>query len=333
MHTMLIRYGWLVLLGAIGGKLGAQPIDIRVHDPVLIRQDSFYYLFHTGRGISQWRSKDLRQWERLEPVFAEAPAWTEQVVPGFRQRNHIWAPDVLFYRGRYYLFYSISAFAKNTSAIGVATNLTLNPADPAYRWEDHGPVVRSVPGRDMWNAIDPNVVFDEKGQPWLVFGSFWLGIKLVRLDTSLTRLAEPQEWYTVAARPRTMTLDERDPGDGAIEAPFLFRKGDFFYLFVSWDYCCRGVRSNYKIVVGRARDIRGPYLDREGRDMRQGGGTLVLEGNERWPGVGHCAVYTFEGRDFLVFHGYDRLDEGRPKLWILPLLWDSEGWPLASLDD
>ncbi|WP_243663215.1 family 43 glycosylhydrolase [Rhodothermus marinus] len=214
---------WLVVAGTIG-KLEAQPVNIRVHDPVLIRQDSVYYLFHTGRGIARWRSPDLRHWERMAPVFSEAPSWTEQVVPGFRQRNHIWAPDVLFYKGRYYLFYSVSAFAKNTSAIGVATSRTLDPSDPEYGWVDHGPVVRSIPGRDMWNAIDPNVAFDEQGAPWLAFGSFWLGIKLVRLDSTLLRLAEPQEWYTIAARPRTMTLDERDPGDGAIEAPFIFRK-------------------------------------------------------------------------------------------------------------
>ncbi len=76
----------------------------------------------------------------------------------------------------YYLYYSVSAFGKNTSCIGVATNTTLDPGDKNYKWVDHGKVIQSVPGRDLWNAIDPNVVLDESQQPWMVFGSFWSGI-------------------------------------------------------------------------------------------------------------------------------------------------------------
>ena len=142
-----------------------------VHDPVMIKQDSVYYLFTTGGGVPMASSTNLVNWKRLKPVFEKAPDWiTEDIVPGWRS-NTMWAPDIQYFNGTYYLFYSVSAFAKNTSAIGVATNKTLHPNSSDYKWVDHGVVVQSVPNRDMWNAIDPNMIIDEKKQGWLVF---WL---------------------------------------------------------------------------------------------------------------------------------------------------------------
>lgn len=294
----------------------------------MIEQDGIYYIFSTGRGISAWSSPDLESWERLDPVFENAPEWADDVVPEFR--NHIWAPDIAFHEGRYQLYYSVSAFGKNTSAIGLATNATLHPGDAEFEWVDHGPVVRSVPGRDLWNAIDPNLAFDDEGTPWLAFGSFWEGLKLTKLSADLTSLSQPQEWHTIAARHRYWKLDEEDAGNtmsGAIEAPFIFKKDGRFYLFVSWDRCCAGEESTYKIVVGRADDITGPYLDRAGQDLRHGGGTLIAAGDSSWAGVGHNSAYTFDGRDYLVFHAYDLSDEGRPKLRIEEIEWDAQAWP------
>lgn len=314
----------------------AQATDTRVHDPVMIKQGDTYYLFATGRGIAVWSSHDMRSWEREPPVFEAAPEWTDRVVPEFR--NHIWAPDIYHHDGTYYLYYSVSAFGRNTSAIGVATNTTLHADDPAFEWVDHGIVVQSVPGRDMWNAIDPNVIHDDEGSPWLTFGSYWLGMKLVRLDDSMIEIAEPQEWHTIAARHRYWKLDERDAGDtmnGAIEAPFLFKKNGYYYLFVSWDRCCNREESTYKVVVGRSRDIRGPYVDRENQPLIHGGGSLVvrgIDGHERWAAAGHNAAYTFDGTDYLVLHAYDIADRGRSKLIIEPIQWDEDGWPFIGLD-
>lgn len=310
----------------------AEP-GIPVHDPALIEVGGTYYLFATGRGIAFWTSPDREHWTRREPVFAEPPAWTDDVVPGFEGR--IWAPDIVQHEGTFYLYYSVSSFGENASAIGVATSPTLDPDDPAYAWTDHGIVVESVPGRDLWNAIDPNLMFDEEGTPWLVFGSFWKGIKLVRLSDNLTELSAEDEWHTIAARHRYWKLDERDAGDamnGAIEAPYIVKRGDYYYLFASWDLCCRGAESTYKVVVGRSKDITGPYLDKEDQPMRLGGGSLVVEGNARWAGVGHNAVITADGTDYLVFHGYDRSNDGRSRLWIREIEWGPFGWPKVSLE-
>lgn len=319
----------LLLLGAPLRATG-QWYEMDVHDPVMIEADGTYYLFHTGRGIAVWSSPGRANWTRLEGVFEEAPAWTDEVVPDFR--NYMWAPDVVHHDGTYYLYYSVSSFGENTSAIGVATSPTLDPTDPDFEWTDHGPVVRSVPGRDLWNAIDPSVGFDEEGRPWMAFGSYWTGIKLVRLtDDLLSTDSGPESWYTIAARERSWTTDPRDAGAARIEAPFIFQKSGYYYLFVSWGICCRGEDSTYRVMVGRSDSITGPYLDRSGTPMDEGGGTLVVEGNERWPGVGHNSAYTFDGTDFLVFHGYDARDDGESKLWIREITWEN-GWPTVSLE-
>ncbi|HEY5570474.1 MAG TPA: arabinan endo-1,5-alpha-L-arabinosidase [Bacteroidales bacterium] len=298
------------------------------HDPVMIREGNTYYLFMTGRGISAWSSKDMKTWQRCPDVLNPIPQWAIDEVPGYK--GHTWAPDILFHEGTFYLYYSCSSFGKNSSAIGVATNKTLDPNSTEYKWTDQGKVVASVPGRDLFNTIDPNVIFDEQGTPWLFFGSFWGGIKMVKLDTTLTKLAEPQQWHTVARQVRTFGLDEKDPGDGAIEAPFVFRHGNFYYLFVSLDYCCRGLKSTYKVAVGRSESITGPYLDKEGMALVNGGGTILIKGNEKWSAVGHNAVCTFDGTDYMVCHGYDTKSNGRSLLIIAPLTWDTDGWPVVE---
>ena len=315
----------LILLSGLGVVQGQ---DIIVHDPVMTKQGDTYYLFCTGPGIAVWSSKDMKNWNREQAVFDEPPAWAVEAVPGFR--GHIWAPDISYRDGVYYLYYSVSAFGKNTSCIGLATNTTLDSDDPDYKWTDHGKVIQSVPGRDLWNAIDPNLAYDDDGQPWMTFGSFWSGMKLVKMDEDLKKPAEPQEWYTLSKRARSFKTQDPDPGEGAVEAPFIFKKNGYYYLFVSFDFCCRGPESTYKMVVGRSENITGPYVDKEGVRMDEGGGSLLLEGNEDWHGVGHNSAYTFDGKDYLIFHGYDASDEGKPKLVIKEMQWNKEKWPLVS---
>lgn len=299
-----------------------------VHDPVMVQQGNKFYLFCTGGGVQVFSSTDLKTWRREAPVFAQPPAWIGKALPRFRG-NSLWAPDISYHDGLYYLYYAASVFGKNTSVIGLAVNKTLDSASADFRWEDRGPVVQSVPGRDLWNAIDPNLVVDDTKTPWLVFGSFWEGMKLVKLNPDFTTVAKPEEWYTVARRPREFGTPDSVAGNAAIEAPFIFRKNGYYYLFVSWDYCCRGEKSDYKVVVGRSRNVTGPYFDRNGVDLAKNGGTLMVQGDgKEWFGAGHCAAYTFNAKDYLIYHGYDAKDRGRSKLIIAELKWEGE-WPVA----
>lgn len=314
---------FLFLCILFGSVTSAQ--DITVHDPVMIKQKDTYYLYCTGNGISVFSSQDLKNWKSESQIFKEKPIWVDTVVPDFK--NHIWAPDISFHNNTYYLYYSVSAFAKNTSAIGVTTNTTLDPKDPAYKWVDQGIVIQSIPNRDLWNAIDPNLTFDENNTPWLAFGSFWEGLKLVKLNPDLKSIAQPQEWHTIAKRKRTFELADTDPGDAALEAPFIFKKNGYYYLFISWDLCCRGKESTYKMMFGRSKTITGPYLDKEGKPLNEGGGTLLAKGNEDFFGVGHNSTYTFDGKDYLIYHAYDAKQNGRPILQVKQLQWDKDLWP------
>jgi arabinan endo-1,5-alpha-L-arabinosidase len=293
-----------------------------VHDPAILREGDSFYLFSTsqereGNGLIHVRtSRDLAAWTRAAPVFTAMPAWTREAVPGTRG---LWAPDISKTGGEYRLYYSISTFGKNRSAIGLATT----PSLERPVWTDKGAVMRSD-SRDDFNAIDPAVFDDAEGRQWMAFGSFWTGIKLIRLDPATgMRSAEDGKLYSLARR--------RSPG--AVEAPFVIRRGDYYYLFVSFDFCCRGARSSYFTVVGRAKSATGPYLDREGKDMMDGGGFPVLHASldksGRFAGPGHPAVLLDGGRHYIVYHAYDVEKNGAPTLRIQPLGWSADGWPVA----
>lgn len=287
---------------------------IGVHDPVVVKQGDNWYIFYTGVGLIMKKSEDGVTWKDLGPIFHTNPKWFKEYVPN--ARKSIWAPDISYYKGTYYLYYSVSSFGKNTSVIGLATNKTLNPDDPDYEWEDAGAVISSNSSNN-YNCIDPNMIVDESGQPWLSFGSFWTGIKLVELDPETMKPYTDGEIYSIASR----------PVDSAIEAPYIIYRNGYYYLFVSFDFCCRGIESTYKIMVGRSSNITGPYVDKNGIDMMLGGGTLIDAGDDRWKGPGHCAVYQSDNTAILVNHAYDALNNGMATLQIRPLYWDSEGWP------
>jgi arabinan endo-1,5-alpha-L-arabinosidase len=322
----------LVFLGiSLWISANAQSRQIIVHDPVAIESEGKYYMYSTGVGVASWWSDDLLHWNFLSQVFKDLPQWCKEEIPLFD--GNIWAPDISYHQGKFFLYYSISSFKSNRSAIGVATNLSLDPENDKYEWIDHGIVVESVPGKDHYNCIDPNLIFDEEDQPWLTFGSFWGGMKLLKMDDNLLSPALPEEWKTIASRERTFGLDAEDPGDGRIEAPFIIKREDYYYLFVSFDLCCRGSRSTYNVRVGRSENITGSYLDKEGISMGKGGGSLIVKGDKDYYGIGHNSVYEFDGQYYMFSHGYDVHDDGKPKLVIHLLNWDKDGWPVIEQVD
>jgi arabinan endo-1,5-alpha-L-arabinosidase len=293
--------------------------DIRqVHDPTLIKEGDTYYLFSTRAGIAIRCSKDLISWRLCGDVFAHLPGWAVTDVQGVRG---LWAPDVSYFNGKYHVYYSASTFGSNRSSIGLVTNQTLDPNSDKYRWQDQGKIISSNPPDD-WNAIDPNLVIDEEGQPWLSFGSFWGGIKMRKIDPATGKLSTTDTTlYSLASRPRT------PESPGPIEAPFIIRKNGYYYLFVSFDFCCRGPNSTYNIRVGRSRRITGPYTDQANKLMTEGGGTVVVTGGSRWRGPGHCAILQDKDGEKLIYHAYDANWRGAPTLRIASLIWDSSGWP------
>ncbi len=308
-----------VVFGIAADSACGQVGDVQnVHDPVIIKAGESFYVFCTGPGIPVRQSTDLFTWHSLGPAFKEPPKWA---ADEFRGARAPWAPDISFFNGVYHLYYAVSRFGQNRSAIGLAMSKSLDPQSPDYGWNDQGIVIETHQGDD-WNAIDPNLVLDENGDPWLAAGSFWTGIKMRRLDRETGKVSESD--------PKLYSLASRQQSPRAIEAAFIIRHGEFYYLFVSFDTCCRGVNSTYKTLVGRSKSITGPYEDREQRQMLEGGASLVLQNQGRVRGPGHCAVLSLDGQDWLVHHFYDGENRGRQTLQIRPIIWDDDGWPLAG---
>lgn len=329
----------IMLLLITGNSLLAQPMRHHkraafvtdtpmVHDPVMAQEDSTYYIFATGMGIQKMTSVDRKKWTvHPEPVMTVMPQWTHDSVPGFS--SHVWAPDIIQYRGKWWMAYSCSTFGKNGSAIGLLSSRRLSLG----MWNDEGCIITSREKRDNWNAIDPNFVIDDNDQPWLTWGSFWDGIQLARLDSTM-HIAQGEKPRTIARRydpsfkPTEPNPTSKYAGTNAIEAPFIFKHGGYYYLFVSWDYCCRGSKSNYRVAVGRSKHVEGPYLDRQGVDMRNGGGTLFIEGDKKaFEAAGHCAAYHMDGQDIFICHGYSIAHNGASILIQQPITWTADGWP------
>lgn len=286
---------------------------LRVSDPAIIKSGAKYYIYCSGRGIPVRVSSDLHHWERLAPVFAEMPQWARDSVP---QARDFWAPDVSFRDGQYWLYYAVSTLGSRQSAIGLATNGTLDPQNPTYRWVDRG-LVWETRESDQYNAIDPNAVEGPDGQCYLAFGSYWSGLKLVEIDRETGKPRAGAELKSIAAR----------PGAEAIEGACIVRRGADYYLFCSHDFTGRKMESTYKVVVGRASSPLGPFVDRAGQPLLQGGGTVVVANDAHWRGPGHNAILMDGDKTWIVYHALDPTRNAALTLRIDSVTWTDDGWP------
>jgi arabinan endo-1,5-alpha-L-arabinosidase len=292
-----------------------------VHDPCMIKDDKLYHVFCTsqmreGKGLIHWRtSPDMINWAFKGSVMPEFPDWVIDEIPDTRGA---WAPDISYVGGRYHLYYCASLFGKNHSVIGLLTTPTLDTTHPDFGWKDEGLVIRSREG-DRYNAIDPSHVVDADGRQWLSFGSFWSGLQLVELDPQTGKPKKSAKIKRIAGRSQP----------GAIEAPFIFRRGDWYYLVAAYDFCCRGVNSSYYTCVGRSQKIEDPYVDDAGKKLTDDGGNVLLKAGarDRFKGPGGASVFEENGAYFIVYHAYDAQNNGKPALRIQALEWTADGWP------
>ncbi|HEY5090366.1 MAG TPA: arabinan endo-1,5-alpha-L-arabinosidase, partial [Polyangia bacterium] len=276
----------------LSGSLGA-------HDPAAYVMGKTVYLAATS-GVAKI-SQDLMSWTN----------WA-----GGNPHPEAWAPDISNFGGVFHLYYAVSSFGSNKSCISQATRNALDSGS----WGTGAQVICSNMGTtDNWNAIDPNVVLDDAGVPWLDFGSFWGGIKMVKLKTDGTRAD-------------TMLYDlASGPGGGAVEGPFIFKRCGYYYLFMSFGSCC-GAPYNYTIRVGRSQTVTGPYMDKDGKALMSGGGTLLVAGNSSWSAPGHNAVITYNNKTYNVYHALAAPSgqNGAATLRISEIAWDPNGWPVSG---
>ena len=293
--------------------------NIFIHDPSIAVLEDGFVSFATGveravdgGAIRTKTSPDGVDWQEAGALPGGVPDWVTAEL-GHTPPN-IWAPSIFERDGLHYLYYAASTFGKNDSVIGLMTNDALSATDPTQGWVDQGLVIRSRAGDDF-NAIDPFRI-DSAGKAFLAFGSFWEGIRLLELDPVSGLPLPAAKLLPIASR----------HGRG-IEAPAILEHHGTFYLFVSFDQCCRGVASTYHIRVGRADAITGPYLDKNGKAMLEGGGTALLRSKGRYRGPGGQEVFMRDGEPWLAFHYYDSDQDGQPRLQLMPLQFDAEGWP------
>ncbi|WP_407669710.1 arabinan endo-1,5-alpha-L-arabinosidase [Paenibacillus kobensis] len=303
------------------------------HDPSIIKaEDGTYYAVSTDvrvgsppkPGIMVRKSKDLIAWDWVGYAFngipAEAAAWTGAA--------NLWAPDVHKFGEKYYLYYAASTFGTNQSYIGVATSASMEGP-----WEDQGEVVKSQKG-DEANAIDPNIVIDADGKPWMAYGSFFGGIYVMAIDPATGKPAQPGD--------KGQRIARRDPAteEGAMEGPYIVYNEQFkqYYLFVSYD----SLFSDYNVRVGRSDSITGPYTDMNGQRMddidflpqyeignKIMGGYRFSEG-EGWIAPGHNSVLNDDGDFYIVHHARPEGDKNWMYLHVRRIVWTKDGWPVVS---
>jgi Glycosyl hydrolases family 43/Ricin-type beta-trefoil lectin domain-like len=305
---------------AIGVPTPGMPF---VHDPsTVVRFHGKYYVYSTGRGIPFYSSPDLLTWTREGSVFTQIPDAVHAAVPK-NDGASVWAPDILRVGNLFYLYYAVSSWGSFNSAIALATNPVLDPHDPAYRWTDRGVVVASD-GQEDLNAIDPGAILTPEGQLWICYGSYHGSIRITQLDPTTGLALKPKELGQPVATARNSEASDIIAHDG------------FYYLFVNHNSCCKGKDSEYNIRVGRARAIAGPYLDRHNLPMTQAGGSLFLAAHDHRIGPGHFGrLLDYDqppdgAERFSIHYEADTSRGGRSVLDVRPLLWTSDGWPLAG---
>ena len=301
-----------------------------LHDPgTMIRDGTNYFIYGDGQGISGITSSDLRNWNATSAVFPGGPpAWTTNAVTNFT--GYFWAPDVAYFNGRYNLYYACSQWGTINSAIGLVTSPSL--VSPV--WTDQGKVIQSNPifatnattDLTAYNCIDPSIMMDTNGTMWMSFGSYSDGILIMQLDPATGKRITPDSPIYRVSNNGPVFFSNTEEGS------CLYQHGGYYYLFVNFGGCCAGVNSTYNIRVGRSTTVTGPYFDRNGVNMVNGGGTLVLESTARYIGPGHPAIMNDNGTNWFTYHYYDGKNNGAATVGMNRIYWSADGWPVLTND-
>jgi Glycosyl hydrolases family 43/Concanavalin A-like lectin/glucanases superfamily len=328
------RWLWLLAFKMVtlcaGQAVGPFPLygNYYLHDPgTLIKDGSKYFIYGDGQGISGLTTTDLRNWSAVNPVFPGAPpTWTTNAVIGFG--GYFWAPDVAYFNGRYNLYYACSSWGTINSAIGLVTS----PSLTSPVWTDQGKVIESnypsTPNTDLtaYNCIDPSIMLDTNGTVWMSFGSYSDGILIMQLNpVTGKRFSAASPIYRVSNNGPVFFSNSE-------EGSCLYQHGGYYYLFVNFGGCCAGVDSTYNIRVGRSPSVNGPYYDKSGINLTNGGGTMVLESTARYIGPGHAAIMNDNGTNWFTFHYYDGNNGGAATVGLMQMNWTADGWPALTND-
>ncbi|KAJ5123732.1 hypothetical protein N7448_009829 [Penicillium atrosanguineum] len=331
---------------AVGHFPPPRQTNQHTHDPTIMRVGDTFYLYNVGEHIFIHTAPTMAgPWKHVGSVL-DANA----VIPK-GDRAVPWAPDVVYVDGTFYCFYSVSKAGCRDSAIGVATSDHPGPGG----WVDHGAVIQTGTGNGsevypytQSNAIDPSVMVTPEGKPYLTFGSYWTGIYQVPLDNTLLSpmsTTEPDAKH-LAWEPNAISTPARkttsvcgDPtGPHAIEGAFISYHDGWYYLWYSHGYCCNlnkdklpPAGTEYSIRVGRSQNVRGPFIDKSGKDLTDGGGEIVYGSNSETYAPGGQGVIRIGDTDVLYYHYQNKtigVAFSDAFLGFNPLKYIN-GWPIA----
>ena len=291
------------------------------HDPSMIRFEDGYALMSTNNNLQLWTSEDAYSWRDHKSTVSKIPQWAYTYAP---KTEGIWAPDIFYMNGEYRVYYCVSEFGVRNSAIGYQSTTSIMPGSTGYGWKDHGHVFHTKQGADSYNAIDADVVRDTEGNYWMAFGSFGLGIQLIKLDVKTGyQASDDKTVYNIARRTSKAS-------GGAEEGPSLIEHGGKYFLFTAWDKCCQQgpniEQTTYKTAYGRADKVTGPYKDRAGNNMATGGGTILLERYGRYVGPGGGEAFQDLNRVRFVHHYYDLNGDKYNHIHIRDVVFTDDNW-------
>lgn len=204
-------------------------------DPFVLKWNGEYFLYTSGSPITAYHSTDLVHWDFVGPVLHAsdaANAWNQADV---------WAPEVVYRNGKFYLYYTASRKSDDwrvgemARRIGVA--VSENPRGP---FVDSGQPV--TPG---W-GIDGTVFKDPKDGVEHLFYSYLYEPRLPGAGIVADLLTS---WNSVAGHPAHVTRGSEawedkdgDPNNGSVrytnEAPTVLKHHDRYYMMYSggsWD--------------------------------------------------------------------------------------------------
>jgi len=291
------------------------------HDPSMIRLEDGYALMSTNNHLQLWTSEDAYTWKDNGRTMQAVPSWLTTYAPGMED---VWAPDIYKFEDEYRVYYCGSEFGKRNSAIGYTASKSMIPGTSDYGWTDKGHVFHTKEGTDKYNAIDSDIIKTSEGEYWMAFGSFGLGIQLIKLNGATGFQADDDKTvYNIARRTSKAS-------GGAEEGPALIEHNGQFFLFTAWDKCCQQganiEQTTYKTAYGRADAVTGPYVDRAGTNMASGGGTILMERYGRYVGPGGGEPFQDINRVRFVHHYYDNAGDKYNHIHIRDVVFTDDNW-------
>ena len=293
-------------------------------DPFVVRDDDgTYYMYCTQTEVytpnllfkrgPTFKSTNMIDWTYVSDVFADyVPTWGESGAG-------VWAPTVIKIGDTWNFYYSLSIASDPNPGIGVATSQT-----PYGPWTHYGKLFNSNE-IGVTNSIDPFVFVDDDNV-YMAFGSYGGLISLVELTNDGLELKNGLEYQ----KENKVALAGFEVFDMTnYEGTFIFKKDGWYYLLLSTGSCCNGVNSTYKVVVSRSRNVKGPYLDSQGRDMLKPnrGDPVVVPSLSGAMGTGHCAVINDDNDNlWMLYHGYNTKGKNPSYrvLYLDQLIFDNE---------